>query len=70
MGSENLDFDRQQQIWTGLYGPSTSADLVEKARQHRASHPDLAIREVFRAIEPSDEDDDPDEAGMARPGVG
>lgn len=67
--ADKSEYARQEQIWAAMYGPAGAADLLKKARVHRASHPDMAIREIFRAVEPSD-DDDPDEAGLARPGVG
>ncbi len=61
---------RQEQIWAGLYGPPGAADLVAKARELRRSEPDLDIRQVLLAVEPDDDDDDVDEAGTMRPGVG
>jgi hypothetical protein len=66
--ADNREYARQEQIWAAMYGPAGAADLLEKARVHRASHPDMAIREIFREVEPSD--DDSDEAGLSRPGVG
>jgi hypothetical protein len=70
MSNDEPEYARQEQIWGGLYGPPQAAELITAARAHREQHPDMPIREVFAAVEPSDADDDPDEAGMARPGVG
>jgi hypothetical protein len=70
MSSDESEYTRQEQIWGGLYGPPQAVELLAQARDYRAEHPEMDIREVFKAVEPSDEDDDPDEAGLARPGVG
>lgn len=58
--------NRQEQIWAGLYGPSTAAELVAKVRTARQGDADAAVADLIRAVEPEGEDD-LDEAGTMRP---
>lgn len=69
MGSpenDDRELTRQEQIWAGLYGPATAAELVAAARAMRVDKPDADIREIVRSVEPEG-DDDTDEAGTMRP---
>ena len=67
MSSDESEYVRQEQIWAGLYGPLTAAELVTKAKAVRESDSSTPIRDIFAAVEPSHDDEDPDEAGTMRP---
>jgi hypothetical protein len=68
--TDDLDarLNRQQMIWAGMYGPARSDEMVAAARERLTADPGLDPSVVFKALDPDDEDTD--EAGMSRPGVG
>lgn len=68
--TDDLDalLNRQQMIWAGMYGPARADEMVAAARQRITTDPGLDPAAVFRALDPDDEDSD--EAGLSRPGVG
>jgi hypothetical protein len=49
--------DRQQQIWTNLYGPTVAATLTRRADDLVAHQPDLAPPEPFRLVDPDRDED-------------
>jgi len=67
--SDEKAFARQQQIWTALYGPRRASTMLESAKSQRLAAPGGNLADVFRSVEP-DDDDDVDEAGTMRPGFG
>ena len=59
---------RQQMIWEGLYGPPQAAEMVARAREALAADPSLDVADVLAGLDPDDED--LDDGGLSRPGVG
>lgn len=68
--SDDLEarLSRQQMIWSGMYGPVRADELVAEARDRLAADPQLDLAAVAKELDPDDEDTD--EAGLSRPGVG
>ena len=68
--SDDLEarLSRQQMIWSGMYGPVRADELVAEARDRLAADPQLDLAAVVKELDPDDEDTD--EAGLSRPGVG
>ncbi len=62
------ELDRQLAIWTGLYGPMRAGELVAELRDRLADEPDRPVAELAAELDPDDEDWE--EGGLARPGVG
>ncbi|MGH1492358.1 MAG: hypothetical protein ACRBK7_23715 [Acidimicrobiales bacterium] len=61
-------FDRQEQIWGGLFGPPQARKLIDEARAQLQDKPGADVVEVLRSIDAGlHDDDDPDEAGTMRP---
>jgi hypothetical protein len=61
--------DRQLAIWTGMYGPAKATELVSELRSRAiADETDRPLADLVREIDPDDEDWE--EGGLSRPGVG
>jgi len=61
--------DRQLAIWTGMYGPAKAAELVAELRARAtAAENDRTLADLAREVDPDDEDWE--EGGLSRPGVG
>lgn len=67
MSTDEAEYARQEQIWAGLYGPPTAAELIAKARAVREGDSSTPIRDILASVEPSHDDEDLDEAGTMRP---
>lgn len=67
MSTDEAEYARQEQIWAGLYGPPTAAELIAKAKAVRETDAATPIREILASVEPTDDDDNTDEAGTMRP---
>ncbi|MFV0524514.1 MAG: hypothetical protein ACK5RL_08455 [Acidimicrobiales bacterium] len=68
--NDDPEFDRQRQIWEGLYGPSRANDMIAEAVKHRSDNPLAELKDLFKRIESRHDDgneDDVDEAGTMRP---
>ena len=61
--------DRQLAIWTGMYGPAKATELVAELRNRaEADENDRPLADLAREVDPDDEDWE--EGGLSRPGVG
>lgn len=59
---------RQQTIWTSLYGPAKAQDLADQLRAQMTADPKADLAAVVAALDP--EDEDWEESGLSRPGFG
>ncbi|MGI9615588.1 MAG: hypothetical protein ACR2QO_21930 [Acidimicrobiales bacterium] len=61
--------DRQLAIWTGMYGPARATEMVAALRARAtADDNDRPLVDLAKEIDPDDEDWE--EGGLSRPGVG
>ncbi len=61
--------DRQLTIWSGMYGPARAAALVDELRSKAlADESGRSLADLAREVDPDDEDWE--EGGLSRPGVG
>lgn len=68
MAGAEAAFNRQEQIWAGLYGPGRAQELIELARTRIGDGGDDEVAAVLRSIDADlHGDDDLDEAGTMRP---
>ena len=65
---QEQEIERQLTIWTGLYGPVRAGQLVHELRARCEAEPGRDARELAAEIDPDDEDWE--EGGLSRPGVG
>ncbi|MDH4146252.1 MAG: hypothetical protein OEY23_13905 [Acidimicrobiia bacterium] len=68
-GVDEAAFGRQEEIWAGLYGPARAAELLARARELAAADPARSLASIAGELDPEDEADYTDFAGM-RPGPG
>lgn len=59
---------RQETIWAGLYGPIRAGELVSVLRRRLGEEPAADIAKLVDELDPPDEDWE--EGGLSRPGVG
>ena len=67
-GDLEAQLTRHEAIWAGLYGPPRAKELVEEVRAHLASDSSIELSALVAELDPDDEDWE--EGGLARPGVG
>jgi hypothetical protein len=60
--------DRQQTIWTGLYGPQRAQQLRDELEARLSADPDTDLADLVAQLDP--EDEDWEESGLHRPGFG
>ena len=66
--SDEQELERQLTIWAGLYGPARAGEMVSELRARCEADPDRSVRDLAAEMDP--DDDDWEEGGLSRPGVG
>lgn len=61
--------ERQETIWTGLYGPQQAAQLRQELARRLETDPGADLATLVAEVEPAD-DDNWEETGLHRPGFG